>query len=1203
MMALATLPMMAMAAALPLADVTHDRYPDADSVVVDEIERVRYTPLGTYEDTGESWTKILTEKGRREESSLAVKYSKRYGTAEITYVGIIGTNGVERQVDVSATMKDATDNSSMASNIYDPLDRVINCTVPGLKIGETLHVKVFRKATKPRCEGKWADYSILEWSHPIVRSTYEVIAPKELPLRRVAVRHPLGNVVTNVTELADGSMSHVFTVTNSPQAFPEPDMPALYSEVQNVRVSTVEDWQEISRWYWELCLPRLQRTTAAMTNKVDELGRDLHAIFKFVSQEIRYMGLTMEDASPGYAPHDVDITFDNRYGVCRDKAALLVAMLRLAGFKAFPVLINVGPKRDPEIPMPFFNHAIVAVDRGDRDYELMDPTNENTKDLMPAYLGDKSYIVARPEGETLRLSPTPSPEHNSLVATSKGTLSKDGSIFLETDIDFNGINDTAYRSAFARWKPEDRVKFFERIVKRVSPGAELVKCEILPADMRDTGKPVAVHMASKLPEMVLAGETRDELVTPFVTRALGMVNFLLEGNTSLEKRRFPLSLDTTACVRETLTLDLGGNLGEVLELPTDNDGRMEGFSCTRRFSVTNGVLTAMRNAVVGAMEFSPEEYLSLREELKRAEAAARKRPVFARDALANADVRIVLDASETSIRSDREWTTTNTVIKQVLTYGGKRRSSELKFNFNPVVGSVELVSATVSNRNGKVYSVSAKEMNVMDCDWASSAPRYPAGKLLTVNLPSVEIGSVIAYTTVRTVTNAPAPFYAVFNFDSHEPLKLKSVRVNDFFREVRDPRRLPNEPLQPMAGLWRDQVVVSSNRFQRLDLRLEKCDPRGQRTIEDIRNWMAKYVKVVGPGLYELPLASQLTDAETVLRERYATRLDYVRTMCALLRGAGYEADVVLAADDADYPEALRRWIKFERPNVRAFSVALCRVKVTNGGFLGFGGEERTYFIGTENQYAPLGPSAYEGCDYFDPESGDFGIVTVPSPECSSFEAERSVYSIRENGAVDLVVENEMYGSGVGGFRRKYAEMLPENRSREYQSIIGAVAQAASATSELETDIAGYPATRKFSCYIPDFATVQGDAMTIAIPQLLSSLPSAIGNARRTPFAVVAAEPEEETVTVRFPEGYTVIEHLPVPFVLANPVDPSERWIESGVSTAVINGALEVKLTRKIHKREYAWFAPTFYEMLKDWNRTAVSRANHVIIIRKGKDK
>ena len=48
------------------------------------------------------------------------------------------------------------------------------------------------------------------------------------------------------------------------------------------------------------------------------------------------------------------MTFGKKYGVCRDKAALLVAMLREAGLQAYPVLISVGTKRDPEVPDPVF---------------------------------------------------------------------------------------------------------------------------------------------------------------------------------------------------------------------------------------------------------------------------------------------------------------------------------------------------------------------------------------------------------------------------------------------------------------------------------------------------------------------------------------------------------------------------------------------------------------------------------------------------------------------------------------------------------------------------------------------------------------------------------------------------------------------------------------------------------------------------------
>jgi hypothetical protein len=79
-----------------LGGITAQKYPDADSVTVEEIERVKYNVDGTSESLSEAWIKILTEKGRREESTLTVNYSKRYGEAKILYVGAVGLDGKER---------------------------------------------------------------------------------------------------------------------------------------------------------------------------------------------------------------------------------------------------------------------------------------------------------------------------------------------------------------------------------------------------------------------------------------------------------------------------------------------------------------------------------------------------------------------------------------------------------------------------------------------------------------------------------------------------------------------------------------------------------------------------------------------------------------------------------------------------------------------------------------------------------------------------------------------------------------------------------------------------------------------------------------------------------------------------------------------------------------------------------------------------
>ena len=119
-------------------EVTAERYPDADAVVVDSTVKIEYAPDGTFVRRSEDKVKVLTEKGRREESEIVLYYNRRYGQATVTSVSIAAADGSVREIDVSATTKDTTDNSSTQANIYDPQDRRVVCTVPGLQVGEVI---------------------------------------------------------------------------------------------------------------------------------------------------------------------------------------------------------------------------------------------------------------------------------------------------------------------------------------------------------------------------------------------------------------------------------------------------------------------------------------------------------------------------------------------------------------------------------------------------------------------------------------------------------------------------------------------------------------------------------------------------------------------------------------------------------------------------------------------------------------------------------------------------------------------------------------------------------------------------------------------------------------------------------------------------------------------------------------------------------
>ena len=1241
---------------------TPERFPDADSVMLDDRLHTAYEPDGSDCTWDDEWVKVLTEKGRRSNASLSVTLNARYGDAAIFCVEIVGTNGQVRTVDFARTLKTATDNSSMGSNIVDPLQRRMSCAIPSLAVGEIRHVRFARRTRKPRMKGTWADCNMLEYTAPILSTVVTVDQPAENPVRHALLRHAFSNTVTRAADvpLGNGRTLLRWTARDVPQAFAEPNMPPLPRCVQALWLSTAKDWPSVSRWYWKLCEPHLAATTPAMTNLVRDVvkgcaTRDakIRALFKFVSQEIRYMGLTLEDDAPGYEPHDVNITFDNRYGVCRDKAVLLVALLRIAGITAYPVLIHAGAKMDPDVPIPYFNHAVVGVVKGEvkgergkvkdernpspftlhpSPFTLMDPTDESSRDLLPSYLSDKSYLVATPEGEMLRTSPVKSVEENMLRIDSTGTLSADGGILLTSRFAFDGINDTAVRHMFLKRTPEERRRAFESFVRNVAPGAELLSFELLPADLRDTDSRLAATTVVRLPEAVMRGETRDTLSLPFVTEGLSVANALLDENTALETRRFPLVLDSTAGTAETISLALGDEaLGDVRSLPPScYVTNAAGYMFARTVAVTNGVLTASRTMKVTDINFEVKDYDALRNARKEVETADRAQPVFAARADDNAHVKIISSRTVVHFTSPTSWVSTNTVEKEILTYRGKKSNAEMKFSYAPSTRSVEVVSATVSNRNGKVFAVTPKEINTMDCGWAANAPRYPASKILVVNLPGVEVGSVIRTTIARIVTNAPTAFNGVVTFGGEEPYGLESFEyhvppamrdafkvfenfnppnnpnnpkslkdlrpLNDlkFLKVVKDseagvyrwtatrPPRVPDEPSRPPLSRWRPSFTVSA------------ADWKGQGTslLNSLALARAKGSDAARRKGRELADAQERVPPawRAALADGYASGADRMNLLFAMLEGAGFDCSFVFAADTVHgftLTEEERRRV----PRPSSFDALVIRARDASG---------RLFWVAGENEYTPPETTSREGDDFYDPATDSFGTVDVPldSPWRSRDDSWCRI-TVRMNGSADFDITNFTYGAGVGGIRKKFEEMRPEMRSRFFQQLVGKLSENATATSDLVTETKGYPAYVAFSAYVADFAVLQDGMLTLTIPDFSGNLFSVGGPLRKSPLAVMGKAETIDTYEIVLPEGYTEIEHLPENLRLVNPADGTDVWMTHDVSHKVVAGQLRVTVRRRAHRARATQLTADYFQFLRDWNRRASSRACRTLTIRK----
>ncbi len=1257
-------------------DVTTKRFPNADVVMLDDRLHSTYEPDGTGMFWDDEWVKILTEKGRRAYATMSLSVTLRYGDAAIELVEIIGTNGVARTVDFRRTLKMATDNSSTSANIYDPLDKKISCSIPGLAVGEIRHVRYCRRTLKPRMKGTWADTLLMEFTYPILRTVVSVDQPDARPVRHAVVRHPFEQTVTRLADrpLGGGRTRLAWEARDVPQVFTEPSMPPLAMEVQSLRLSTAEDWPTVSRWYWKMCAPHMAAGSPALTNKVAALVAEtktaserIRALFRFVSQEIRYMGITTETEAPGYEPHDVSLTFGNRYGVCRDKAVLLVEMLRLAGFDARPVLIHVGSKKDPEIPLPYFNHAIVAVkEPGAKDWTLMDPTDEAARDLLPSYLSDCSYLVASPEGEMLRVSPVAPVSNNMLKVDSQGTLEPDGSALITTRFAFGGINDSAFRHLFVKQTGEKRRRTVEGFLRRVVPGTELLSCEITPSDLSDTETALTLKTIARYPETVLRGETRDELSLPLMTRVFSVARAFLDSSTALEKRRFPLEFSSTAGTEETLTLTLGDVVGAPQMVPPEvRVGDGTGYAFRYCVTATNGTLVAKRRQALSEIRFEPDAYNTLRDNLKIVEGLTRDVPTFALRPDANADIRILTSRSELVFTSPTSWVETNTVEKEILTYQGKKGAAELKFSYSPVSRHVELVSATVSNRNGRVQSVTEKERHLLDCGWAASAPRYPASKTLVANLPGVEIGSVIRYTTVFTITNSPTAFASFMMFDSTQPMKGRTVKMTvpdgmpfrwrstgfgegvagrielqdrvpgarRFAWSVKNPKRLPNEPSQPASSLWCTTVFVTaaewdtyadallsalsaaraagSENARRIAREIVADCATPQARIAAIRAYLAHHIRVAGPGLFELPFDQAFFPPDRSLADAYASIADLRNLTFAMLEAAGFDCSFVLATDDSHGLKKMTRLYQEGLPRPGFFNALVVRARA--GG--------RTFYLTGENEYTPSDCSVREGDTFFDPQTLAFGEVRLDetddstwwkpwtwfdtpvssAPGASDWSSRKVNFcrmTVREDGGVDFDITNRTYGVGVGSFRKRFAEMLPERRTRFHQSLLGEIAESASATRELGTDIEGYPAVLSLAAFVPAFASAHGGEITVRVPDFDSGFLSVGGPLRQTPISTGGSTETVDIYELVFPKGFTAIEHLPEPYALKNPADGSP-WVTFTVERRVVDRRLVVTLTRHEHRRTTTVLGADYFPFIRDWNRRMAAPSGRTLTVRR----
>ena len=160
---------------------------------------------------------------------------------------------------------------------------------------------------------------------------------------------------------------------------PPKGAPSRYRVGRLVEITDLASWAELSKLmaplYDKAAILPSQGPLRDELQRIQALSVDpkvrAEAALSLVQDKVRYVALAM--GAGGYVPADAQATWSRRFGDCKGKTVLLLALLHAMNIQAEPVAVSTmaGDGLDARLPLAgLMNHVLVRAEIGGRAYWL-----------------------------------------------------------------------------------------------------------------------------------------------------------------------------------------------------------------------------------------------------------------------------------------------------------------------------------------------------------------------------------------------------------------------------------------------------------------------------------------------------------------------------------------------------------------------------------------------------------------------------------------------------------------------------------------------------------------------------------------------------------------------------------------------------------------------------------------------------------------
>ena len=413
----------------------------------------------------------------------------------------------------------------------------------------------------PPMRGHFYDIVPFWAEQPVNQKVYRVSVLTEKNLR-FELYNCDGNNPVKIDTVVNGDRTiYTFTKNNITPLKREPRALANNDIQCKLLLSTSPNWQAKSIWFYGVNedygsfvpTPEVQAKVNELVANAKTEQDSISILTHWVADNIRYAGISMGEGE-GYTLHNAKMNFTDRCGVCKDKAGMLVSMLRAAGFKAYAAM-TMAHERIDRIPADQFNHSVCAVQLRNGRFEMLDPTwVPNVRELWSSAEQQQGYLIGTAEGCDLMETPISPAENHYIRILGESAIDEDGTLSGTITVTAEGQSDATVRHLFRDRQSEWRTNLEYQLLA-IAPNAEILDIEYTDPDTY-LDHPVSITYRYRIPHYATVDKDVVSFIPLSARRFYGFAMSHLRFNLAPETRTQPFAdrCSRLVDIRETVTL-------------------------------------------------------------------------------------------------------------------------------------------------------------------------------------------------------------------------------------------------------------------------------------------------------------------------------------------------------------------------------------------------------------------------------------------------------------------------------------------------------------------------------------------------------------------------------------------------------------------------------------------------------------------------